>query len=159
MRPRRARLPTATAVFIVHDDKAVDAATGQPAKLPDDAEDVSNNNRMRGALETALSGLRLLSPDTAVRRAAIDDLSHGAADPALLPVVDKAFASETDAKLKLELGRLRAAVQIASPDRAKRLQAIDDLSHSDEPAVRALLQSRLAPDGEADPELRAAISH
>jgi urea transport system permease protein len=150
---------TATGVYIVHDDQAVDAATGKPARLPDDAEDVSNNNRMRGALETALSGLRLLSTDTAVRRAAIDDLSHGAADPALLPVVDKAFAAEPDAKLKAQLGRLRAAVQIGAPERAKRLQAIDDLSHSDEPVVRALLQSRLAPDGEADPELRASITH
>ena len=150
---------TPTGVFIVHDDKAVDAVTGQAAKLPDDAEDVSNNNRMRGALETALSGLRLLSPDTAARRKAIDDLSGAAADPALLPVVEKAFAAETDAKLKLQLGRLRAAVQIAAPDRAKRMQAIDDLSHSGEPTVRALLQSRLAPDAETDPELRTALAH
>ena len=150
---------TATGVFVVHDDKVVDAVTGQPAKLPDDAEDVSNNNRMRGALETALSGLRLLSPDTATRRKAIADLSSAVADPALLPVVEKAFASETDAKLKLQLGRLRAAVHIAAPDRTKRLQAIDDLSHSDEPTVRALLQSRLAADAETDPELRTAIAH
>ena len=150
---------TATGVFIVKDDKAVDAATGQPAKLPDDAEDVSNNNRMRGALETALSGLRLLSTDTATRRKAVLDLSSAAADPALLPVVEKAYATEADAALKAQLGRLRAAVQIASPDRAKRLQAIDDLSRSDEPTVRALLQSRLAPDAEADPELRTALTH
>jgi len=150
---------TATGVFIVHDDKAVDAATGQPAKLPDDAEDVSNNNRMRGALETALSGLRLLSPELPVRAKAISELSSAAADPALLPVVEKAFASETDVKLKGQLGRLRAAVQIASPDRAKRLQAIDDLSHSGEPTVRALLQSRLAADAETDPELRTALTH
>ena len=145
-------------VFIVHDDQAVDAITGQPAKLPDDAEDVSNNNRMRGALQTALSGLRLLSPDLPVRRKAIDDLSASAADPALLPVVEKAFAAETDARLKSELGRLRAAVQVASPDRAKRREAIADLSRSGEPAVRALLQSRLAPDAETDPELRTAIT-
>ena len=98
---------TATGVFIVHEDKAVDAITGQPAKLPDDAEDVSNNNRLRGALETALSGLRLLSPELPTRRKAIADLSSSAADPALLPVVEKGFARETDAKLKAELGRLR----------------------------------------------------
>ncbi len=149
---------TATGVFIVHDDQAVDAVTGKPAKLPGDAEDVSNNNRMRGALETALSGLRLLSTDTETRRKAIADLSGSAADPALLPVVEKAFASETDPGLKSQLGRLRAAVQVASPDRAKRLRAVDDLSHSDEPTVRALLQSRLAPDAESDPEVRKAIT-
>jgi urea transport system permease protein len=149
---------TATGVFIVRDDQAVDAVTGQPAKLPDDAEDVSNNNRMRGALETALSGLRLLSPDLAARRKAVDDLSKSAADPALLPVIAKAMAAETDPGLKAAFGRLKAAAQIAAPDRAQRMQAIDALSHSDEPSVRALLQSRLAPDGEADPELRTAIT-
>jgi urea transport system permease protein len=149
---------TATGVFVVRDDKVVDAATGTPAKLPDDAEDVSNNNRIRGALETALSGLRLLSPDVAARRAAVDDLTRGDADPGLLPVIDKALAAEPDAPLKARLGRLKAAMQIASPDRAQRLQAIDLLSQSGEPTVRALLQARLAPDAEGDPELRAALA-
>ena len=149
---------TATGVFVVRDDKAVDAATGQPAKLPGDAEDVSNNNRMRGALESALSGLRLLSPELPVRRAAVDDLAKGDVDPAMLPLVDKALAKETDATLKARLGRLQAAAQIASPDRARRLQAIQSLSHSGEPAVRALLQARLAPDAETDPELRAQLA-
>jgi len=115
---------TPTGVFIVRDDKAVDAASGQPAKLPDDAEDVSNNNRMRGALEAALSGLRLLSPELATRRAAIGDLAKGDVDAAMLPLVDKALAKETDPALKSQLGRLKAAVQVASPDRAQRLQAI-----------------------------------
>jgi urea transport system permease protein len=150
---------TATGVFIVRDDKTVDAVTGQPATLPDDAEDVTNNNRMRGALETALSGLRLLSRDLATRRAAVDDLAKSEADPALLPVVDKAIAAETDAALKTRLQRLRARVQVVSPDRAQRLAAIAELSHSGEPTVRALLQSRLAADGETDPALRAAITH
>ena len=150
---------TAAGVFIVHDDKAVDAVTGQPAKLPDDAEDVSNNNRMRGALQTALSGLRLVSPDLATRRAAVDDLAKGDADPVLLPIIDKAIAKESDATLKARLERLQAAIQIASPDRAQRLQAIQALASSGEPTVRALLQSRLAPDAETDPELRSALSH
>src|SRR4051812_14849707 len=86
-------------VFVVRDDKAVDAATGRPAKLPQDAEDASNNNRVRGALQAALSGLRLLAKDVGTRRAAIEELSKNGADPALLPVVDKAFAAEADAGL------------------------------------------------------------
>src|SRR4051812_48482912 len=99
-------------VLVVRDDKAVDAATGRPAKLPDDAEDVTNNNRIRGALQAALGGLRLLAKDTATRRAAVDELSRNGADAALLPVVDKALAAETDAGLKADLGRLRAAMQV-----------------------------------------------
>ena len=149
---------SATGVFIVHDDQAVDAVTGRPAKLPDDAEDASNNNRMRGALESALSGLRLLSPELAQRSEAIAALGKDPLDESQLPMLDKALAAETDAALKSRLGRLRAAAQIASPDRALRLQAIQQLSGSGEPAVRALLQARLAPDAEGDPELRAALA-
>ena len=149
---------SAGGVFIVHDDKAVDAVTGRPVKLPDDAEDVSNNNRPRGALQAALSGLRLLSPDLSTRRKAVAELAAGAPDPALLPVVQKAFAAETDAPLKSQLGRLRAAVQVASPERDKRREAIADLSRSDEPSVRALLQARLASDAETDPQLRTALA-
>ena len=148
---------SSTGVYVVRDDKAVDAVTGQPVPLPDGTEDVSNNNRMRGALEAARSGLRLLAPDVATRRAAVDDLGKGGADPALLPLIDKAIAAESDPKLQSDLGRLRAAVQVTAPDRSRRLAAVESLARSDEPAVRALLQSRLAPDAEADPEVRTAL--
>jgi len=148
----------ANGVYIVHDDKATDAVTGAPVALPADAEDVTNNNRMRGALQAALSGLRLLSQDANQRHAAIAELAKADPDPALLPVLVKAQAAETDAGAKRQLGRLVAGVQIAAPDRALRLQAIEALARSDEPAVRALLQARLAPDAEGDPALRAALS-
>ena len=46
---------TATGVFIVHDDKVVDATTNAPTTLPEGAEDVVNNNRMRAAFEGNLS--------------------------------------------------------------------------------------------------------
>ncbi|HEX7637143.1 MAG TPA: urea ABC transporter permease subunit UrtB, partial [Burkholderiaceae bacterium] len=111
---------TADGVFVVRDDQAVDAVTGRPAKLPDDAEDVSNNNRMRAALQAALDGLHLRSKDVAERRAAVDELAQADADPALLPVLRKALAAETDDALKARLGRLVATAQVASPDRGQR---------------------------------------
>src|SRR6185369_24923 len=52
-------------VFVVRDGKALDAATGAPATLPDSAEDVVNSNRMRREIEAALASLRLLSPEPA----------------------------------------------------------------------------------------------
>jgi urea transport system permease protein len=149
---------TATGVYVVRDDRVTDAATGAPARLPGDAEDVTSNNRMRGALQAALSGLRLLSKDAGQRHAAIAALSKADPDPALLPVLDKAWAAETDEQAKRQLDRLRAALRIAAPEPAQRRQAIEALARSDEPAVRALLQARLAPDGEADPALRAALA-
>ena len=149
---------SATSVYVVRDDKATDAVTGAPATLPDDAEDVTNNNRMRGALQAALSGLRLLSKDATQRHAAIDELAKADPDPALLPVLDKAYAAETDARARRQLGRLVAAVRIAAPDRVERRQAIAALALSDEPAVRTLLQARLAANAETDPELRGALT-
>ncbi|HEX7689605.1 MAG TPA: urea ABC transporter permease subunit UrtB, partial [Burkholderiaceae bacterium] len=94
---------TATGVYVVRDDKAVDAVTGAPATLPDDAQDVTSNNRMRGALQAALSGLKLLSKDAGQRHAAIDELSSADPDPALLPVLDRAWAAETDGHARRQL--------------------------------------------------------
>jgi urea transport system permease protein len=48
--------------FIVRDGKATDAATGAAATLPEGAEDVVNNNRMRRELEAALAALRCSRP-------------------------------------------------------------------------------------------------
>ena len=44
-------------VLIVHDGKTTDAASGSDTTLPEGAEDVTNNNRMRGALEAVLASL------------------------------------------------------------------------------------------------------
>ncbi|HEX6707849.1 MAG TPA: urea ABC transporter permease subunit UrtB [Albitalea sp.] len=144
-------------VFVVRDDKAVDAATGAPATLPSDAEDVVNSNRMRGEIESALASLRLLSPDRAQRAAAIKELGDSA-DEARLPLIETAYAAETDAGLKARLGLLRAAVLIASPDKPKRLEAALSLADSHAPATKTLLLERLKPDAETDAEVRAQLA-
>jgi urea transport system permease protein len=144
--------------YIVRDDKAVDAASGQPAKLPDDAEDVINNNRMRGELEAAVAALSLFSPDREARAKSIDDLKD-AIDEGKLGLLDKAIGAETDAELKGRLELLRAGVLIASPDKAKRLEAAQQLAASPQPATRSLLTERLAAESDADVKaaLRASI--
>lgn len=144
-------------VFVVRDDKAVDAASGAAATVPADAEDVVNNNRMRGALESALAALQLFSPDLAARRAAIAELAKVSLEESQLPLIDKAVAAETDAALKDALERMRATVLVASPDKAKRLAAVEALAASRQASVASLLQERLAPDAETDPEVRAKI--
>ena len=144
-------------VFIVHDGKTTDAATGAAATLPDGAEDVTNNNRTRGALEAALAGLRVFSPDVGVRRTAIAELAKVSLDDRQLPLVEKAFAAETDPALKSQLERMRSTMLVTSSDRGKRLAAAGDLAGSNQSAVASLLQERLGPSGEADPEVRAAL--
>ncbi|MFT3664820.1 urea ABC transporter permease subunit UrtB [Piscinibacter sp.] len=146
------------AVFIVQGDKAVDAASGAPATLPADADDVVNNNRVRGALQAALASLHLFSPDVAVRRAAVTELMGQSLDESQLVLLDKAVAAESDAALKDSLARMRAAILVASPDKARRLEAIAELARSGQGAVASLLQERLAPDAELDAQVRAALA-
>ena len=134
-----------------------DAASGAPATLPAGAEDVTSNNRTRGALEAALAGLRVLSPDVGVRRGAVDELAKASLDESSLPLVEKAYAAETDPGLKGQLERMRATILVSSSDRAKRLAAAAELASSNQSAVASLLQERLAPDGESDAEVRVAL--
>ncbi|HET9645928.1 MAG TPA: urea ABC transporter permease subunit UrtB [Burkholderiaceae bacterium] len=143
-------------VFIVRDGKAIDAATGQPMTLPEGVEDPINNNRMRRELEAAMAALKLFSPDAGTRGKAIAEL-RDQADESRLPLVEKAEAQETDPRLKAQLGLLRAAVQIGSPSKDKRLAAAGLLAGSDQPGTRSLLRERLAPGIETDPEVRGQL--
>src|SRR5690349_20976547 len=61
-------------VFVVKDDKAFDPVTGAETPLPEGAEDVVNNNRMRGELDAALASLKLFSKDAKVRAESIKAL-------------------------------------------------------------------------------------
>ncbi len=143
--------------LIVRDGKAADAATGAALPLPDTLDDVVNNNRMRRELESALAALKLFSPDRAVRAKAVTELQDQA-DEGKLVLIEKAEKTETDAAIKAQLALLKAAVQIASSDKGKRLAAAALLADSHEPATRALLLARLAPGAEADAEVRAALA-
>ena len=101
----------------MRDGQAFDAATGAAATLPEGAEDVVNNNRMRRELDAALAAVRLFSADRNERAAAIA-LLRDRADEAMLPLIAKAKAAEGDADLKAQLDRLEATVLIASDDPA-----------------------------------------
>jgi urea transport system permease protein len=141
--------------FIVRDGRATDAASGAAATLPDGAEDVVNNNRMRRELETALAALKLFSPERAQRVKAIAELKDQI-DESKLVLIEKAEAAETDPALKTELTLLKATALIASTDKAKRLAAAKLVAGSDQPATKSLLIERIA--AEADPEVKAALS-
>ena len=142
-------------VYIVRDDKAVDAATGAPATLPDDAEDVINNNRMRGEIDTALAVLKLFSPDSKLRLDAARAMLKEP-DAGRLPLLDKALAAEQDAGVRGVLALARAAVLLASEDKAQRLAAAGALAQSRTPDTKLLLNERLA--NESDAEVKAQIS-
>jgi urea transport system permease protein len=139
---------------IVIDDKVVDPVTGTESALPDSAEDVMNNNRIRGELGNALAALQLLSPDVAVRRDAVKTL-QGDVDESKLPLLDKAFVAETVPDIKERLGLLRAAVLLGSTDKTKRLDAANLLADSSQGATKTLLIERL--QTEPDAQVRSAL--
>ena len=141
-------------VFVMKDDKAFDPVTGAEVKLPEDAEDVVNNNRMRGELDTALAALKLFSKDVKLRALAVTELQKEV-DESKLALIEKALAAETDAGLKERLGLVRAAALMTSSDTARRLEAAQALSASRSPATRNLLLQRLGE--EQDAQVKAAL--
>jgi len=135
--------------FIVKDGKGFDPVTGAPAALPVDAEDVINNNRMRGELDTALAALKLFSKDVAQRRAAIRTLQNES-DESRLPLIEKAYAAESDPQVKEQLAMVRAAVLLGSEDKVRRMEAAKLLSQSSNPNTKTLLIERLKVETDAD---------
>ena len=141
--------------LVVRDGRATDAASGAPAVLPADAEDVVNPNRMRRELESALAALKLFSPDRGQRLQAVAQLKEQA-DDGKLALLEKAETAETDAAIRAELALLKAGLLVGSGDRARRLQAAQMLAGSGQPATRSLLTVRLA--AEPDAEVQAALN-
>ena len=116
-------------VLVVRDGAGTDPVTGQAVPVPDTAEDVINNNRMRTELDTALAALKLFTGDTAVRLAAVANLIKEPS-PALLPLLDKALADEKNTEVREQLALARSAALLSSEDPAQRLAAAKALADS-----------------------------
>jgi urea transport system permease protein len=126
-------------VLVVKGDQATDAATGETvAPLPPDREDVVVNNRLRGAIASALAALKLVAPDRATRLAAAKELAGGA-DAAMLPLVRKALAQESDPVIKPLLEMVAATLELGSGDRDARIAAIRTLGLAGNPNAKTLL--------------------
>ena len=98
------------------DGKIIDALTGAPvASIPDSAAAVRLNNKLRRAVEAALGGLTLQSPDPAKRIQAAQSVfkTH---DDAMLPGIDAALAKETNKDAKLAFNEARAAILLFKED-------------------------------------------
>lgn len=141
-------------VYVVSGEKAVLAGSDEPSRLPEGAEDVVNNNRMRQALEGALAAFRLSAPERDTRAQALADL-RDVIDEGLVPLLEKAAGTETDPALKAELALLKAKALIGSSDAARRLAAAQLLADSNDPKVRSLLIEQLGQ--EQDAAVKAAV--
>ncbi|RZL40983.1 MAG: urea ABC transporter permease subunit UrtB, partial [Variovorax sp.] len=141
-------------VFVMKDDKGFDPVSGAEARVPEDAEDIVNNNLLRSTLESAMAALRLTSTDEKVRGDAVQTLLNEP-DESRLPLIERALAAERVPAIKARLERVRAASMLDSADRARRIEAAGTLAGSGSPEVKLLLNERLAK--EDDVEVKAAL--
>lgn len=141
-------------ILVIQGDKVVDAVTNAEVALPDDAEDVINNNRMRGEIDSALAALKLFSKDDKVRAAAVKQLQSDA-DETKLPLIEKALATELNTSIKDQLNLVRAAALLGSADKSKRLEAAQLLATSGQANTKTMLLARL--ENETDAEVKAAL--
>jgi len=146
-------------VLVVDGTQAWNPATGKTGPVPDDADGVIVNNRIRGEVETALAGLQLFSRDRGVRLSAAQNLLQNA-DPSQMPTIEKALAAEQDQDIKAILKQVVAVAHLSSPDAAVRRAAVAALADTTDASLTPTLQRMLAknPDGsyvEPDAGVRA----
>ncbi|WP_293775809.1 urea ABC transporter permease subunit UrtB [uncultured Oxalicibacterium sp.] len=146
-------------VLVVDDDKAWNPVTDATTAVPDDAEDISVNNRLRSVLQGALSGMRLFSEDRSERLAAARAMTRNA-DPAQLPLIEKALEKEKDADVIAQLEQVRAIANLNAEDAAKRKAALITLRNTTDASLMGTFRdmAEKKPDGsyqEPDAEVRA----
>src|SRR5262249_45455224 len=101
----------------------------------------------------ALAALKLLAPERETRFAAAKELAGGA-DAAMLPLVKKALAKETDAEIKSLLELTAASMEMKGGSKEERLAAIRRLGESSSRNSRTLL-AEAATDADADVKAEA----
>ena len=139
----------------------IDPITRRPVIASGDLEKVSINNRVRRTLERALAALGLFAPNAADRLSAARALQDSA-DEEVRGAIERALAQEKDPQVKELLSSIQAGLMLTSPDRDKRLAAIDVLSHAPSTRNKRLLLQRLGespeqPGVETDPVVREAL--
>ncbi len=121
--------------------KLLVAATSKPAeKTPAELTIVRLNNRVRSAVQAALGGLDLMSPDPAKRLAAASTVLKSR-NAEVLPVLQAALARESDAQIRSVMQTASASIVLlaAKSSDPERLAAIETLrQRSDQGALSTL---------------------
>lgn len=141
-------------VFVVKGPQSFDPVSGAVTPLPEGAEDLMLNNRLRGELDSALAAVKLFSPDEKIRTAAIRQLQSDG-DESKLPLIEAAYQREQNSQIKEALGLVRAAALLGSTDRQRRLEAAGLLANSKQANTKTLLLERL--QKEPDAQVKAAL--
>ncbi|WP_322518379.1 urea ABC transporter permease subunit UrtB [Rhodopseudomonas palustris] len=134
--------PDAKTVFIKAEDGAIsNAVTGEAvAALPDKAEAVRLNNKLRRAVSGAMAGLTLMSPDLGKRIQAAQSVfkTH---DETMLATVETALKAEKNAAARQAFAEARASILLFKTDASDvdKLDAIATLKARGDQEAMALL--------------------
>lgn len=131
---------------------------GPQGEMPEGAETIVVNNRLRTAIAAALSGMDLMAPQGARRLAAARAMLAAEPDPAQLPLVQRALAAETDDEVRALLALLVARAGLGADDPAQRRVAAQQLGELGGAAQRPLLQALLEPGAEPIDAVRVAAA-
>ena len=134
--------PDSKKIYLTQPDgKSIDALTGAAvASVPDSAAAVRLNNHLRRAVEAALGGLTLSSPDPEKRIEAAQSVYKGH-DEAMLPLIDGALQKETNKSAKQALTEARAAILLFKDDATEqqKLEAIATIKARGDQEALAML--------------------
>jgi urea transport system permease protein len=121
-------------------DRTIDAATGNAVSEPAGLSRVRLNNRLRRAIDAALGGLTLLSPDPGKRFEAAQAVFKSR-DANALPALQTAIGKEANAGIKRALMEARAAAVLYKPDapEADKLDAVAVIKARGDQEALALL--------------------
>ena len=115
-------------------------------------------NRLRNLVAGALATHLLVSDSVTERAAAVRTLQREAT-PEMAGLLQQRLAVETDEGVKTQLDIALARLQLASPDSARRLAAVEQLGHSVDPDTQALLIPYTDLQHEPDARVRAAAAN
>jgi urea transport system permease protein len=141
-----------------NDPEALDALTGEKLGKASalTLDSIPVNNSLRGQLRTLLARLQLNADDASVRLAAAKQLIAADTDADMIPLLKERLKSESSSKVQDALKTVLAMADIASADAAVRKAAVEQLSGSLYPEVRAKLED--VAENDSDPEVKSAAT-
>ena len=144
-------------IVLVEGERVIDAASGEEIKpAPQNRESIDINNRVRRELASALASLRLFSSVRETRLAAAQELLDHV-DAEMAPLLARALASESDARIKQMLSLAEAQINLKNPDAAARRAAVKTLAASSNPGIKPLLAALLDKSVESDERVRLEV--
>ena len=122
-------------------------------------EKVKSNNGLRGKIRTAIGRMTLLSPDSAARLSAAQNVLKNA-DPAMLELLDQALSTEADVTIRNTMELARAVIVLKTDATLEEKRAAVDTvaSHGDRAARTVLINSLDGAPDELKPVIQTGIN-